>query len=193
MKAKLTSQFDAPIDSIIRSFRTRLVLPHIPKDIALCDIGCGANPTLLKALIHRLTKGVGLDQLITNPVVENNLELRHANLRDMPLPFQNEEFHVITLLAVIEHLTNPMEVISECFRALKKHGKIIITTPTPPSKPILETLARLNIICRESVFDHKHYFTKQELVSLLKKTGFKNIHASYKACGLNLLVVAFKN
>ena len=191
MKTILKDHLNAPIDALIRYFRTKLVIPLIQKNKAICDIGCSDNPFLLKKISANMRKCVGLDQLIQNPVIENNIELRPANLNQIPLPLKNDEFDIITLLAVIEHLHNPELIVNECFRALTNGGKIIITTPCTLSKPILEILAKLHIISYEEIFDHKHYFKKSELISVLKKAGFKNIKISYS--GLNILATAFKN
>lgn len=184
-------QFDAPIDSIIRYFRTKHAKHLIGDKTELCDIGCGLNPVLLNDLSLPLKKRVGIDYLVQNSL-NNNVELRQADLSILPLPLKNAEFDVITMLAVLEHLNNPAEVIAECYRGLKPDGKLIITTPSPASKPILETFAKLNVISRLGVFDHKHYFTKKELFELLQKQHFINIKVWHVALGLNTIAIAMK-
>jgi len=45
------------------------------------------------------------------------------------IPVEDGTFDIIMLAEVIEHLENPIEVINECYRALKKGGKIVVTVP----------------------------------------------------------------
>ncbi len=54
------------------------------------------------------------------------------------LPFKDESFHFVLCSNGIEHLEDPFHFIRECYRILKKNGKILITTPN-----ILNLKARL--------------------------------------------------
>jgi len=184
--------FENRIDSIIRVYRTKYVLPHIEFGTTICDIGCGANPFLLKTINDHITKGIGLDYLVTNSIYNEKIELKNADLSSIPLPIPDTTFDVVTMLAVLEHLNNPNAVIQECFRALKPKGKLILTTPSPASKPILETMAKLNFISRQGIADHKHYFSAKEITALLSKDGFTQIKIWHKALGLNTVAVAIK-
>ena len=60
-------------------------------------------------------------------------------------PMEGKEFDTIVLLAVIEHIeVSEVYLIFDKFsKHLKKGGKILLTTPTPKSKWILELLAWL--------------------------------------------------
>jgi 2-polyprenyl-3-methyl-5-hydroxy-6-metoxy-1,4-benzoquinol methylase len=94
---------------------------------------------------------------------------------------------------VLEHLENPERVLSECNRILKKDGKIIITTPAPVSKPILEFLSfKLHIVNPVEIKDHKHYFPKLELKLIMEKCCFANVHVKSFEFGLNNFAVGYK-
>ena len=45
------------------------------------------------------------------------------------IPVEDESFDIVMLAEVLEHLENPMDVLKECKRVLKKDGKLIITMP----------------------------------------------------------------
>ncbi len=45
------------------------------------------------------------------------------------IPTKNNTFDIILLTEVLEHLQNPIKVLKECKRVLKKDGKLIITMP----------------------------------------------------------------
>ncbi|RME93625.1 MAG: methyltransferase domain-containing protein [Candidatus Hydrogenedentota bacterium] len=82
----------------------------------------------------------------------------------------------IVALAVIEHIEK--EKVFEIFKMFNEKnlvtgGRVWITTPTPLAKPILEFLAFFNIVDKDNIREHKHYWTKKEIYELAKKTGFK--------------------
>jgi len=93
---------------------------------------------------------------------------------DYSLLEQPVEFDLIVALAVIEHIET--SVVNELFRkfkkVLKKSGSIIITTPAPKSKPVLEILAFAGLLDRENIKEHKHYWKEKELFNLASSTGF---------------------
>jgi 2-polyprenyl-3-methyl-5-hydroxy-6-metoxy-1,4-benzoquinol methylase len=99
----------------------------------------------------------------------------------------------VTLIAVLEHLEKPESVLSECNRILKNDGIILITTPAPVSKPILEFLSfKLHIVSPAEIKDHKHYFTRRELSMILEKRGFANVQVKSFEFGLNNFAVGYK-
>ena len=100
------------------------------------------------------------------------------------------------MLAVLEHVeTNKVELLFKEFkRILKKNGKVILTTPTPLSKPILEFLAyKLRIISECEIRDHKKYYTRNDIKELAEATNF--LLDSYKLFqfGLNSSAILEKN
>ncbi|HBY56199.1 MAG TPA: hypothetical protein DEG23_05250 [Coxiellaceae bacterium] len=185
-------RLESPIDKLLRYFRTKLVIPYVSPNMRICDLGCGVNPVLLKQLSTiTVAKPVGIDFSVHNSS-SANIELRMADLNKLPLPVNDKEFDLIIMLAVLEHLDNYYGVIIECFRGLKEGGKLMLTTPSPASKPLLEFLADLKIISRHGVYDHKKYFKKNEVFALLQQHGFIDIKIWSVACGLNTVAVATK-
>jgi len=185
-------KLESPLDKLLRKYRINLVLSYVTPDINICDLGCGANPALLKHLSNIAAgKLVGIDRLVPNSAY-TKIELRASDLNQMPLPIHAEEFDLITMLAVLEHLNNYHDVIGECSRGLKSGGKLILTTPSPMSKPLLEFLANLGIISYVGVYDHKKYFKKDEIFELLQKHYFTDIRVWNVACGLNTVALATK-
>lgn len=45
------------------------------------------------------------------------------------IPVDDNTFDIVMLAEVIEHLENPIAVLNECYRVLKKDGKIVATIP----------------------------------------------------------------
>ena len=91
-------------------------------------------------------------------------------------PFKDQTFDKVFMLAVLEHmeLDKITDLFKEIKRVIKKDGKLILTTPTPASKPLLEFLAfKMHIISIPEVSDHKKYYDKQDIYELAKKSGFE--------------------
>lgn len=183
---------DAPIDSLIRHTRNQLVLPYITPNSSICDIGCSENPVLLKTLSKTITWGVGLDYSIPAACMHKNLRFYSVDLNTPTLPLTTAQFDFVTMLAVLEHLENPHDIIRECFRILKKGGQLLLTTPAPKSQKILEFFADLRLISHKEIYDHKHYFSKLELFNLLRQNQFTAINIHSKALGLNTLATGTK-
>jgi len=57
-----------------------------------------------------------------------NPDLVH-NLDKVPYPFEDNSFILIKADHVLEHLTNPFEVMKELYRILKPNGRLIIRVP----------------------------------------------------------------
>ena len=51
------------------------------------------------------------------------------NLQKLPYPFEDNYFDEIYARMIIEHLDNPIKIIQELYRMLKKSGKLIIEVP----------------------------------------------------------------
>jgi ubiquinone/menaquinone biosynthesis C-methylase UbiE len=47
----------------------------------------------------------------------------------MEIPFDDESYDMVFSTQVIEHLTEPQQMVHECFRVLKPKGVLILTGP----------------------------------------------------------------
>ena len=82
------------------------------------DVGCGTNK--LAAIRKNV---IGLD---VHPWAEIDV------LGDTTaMPFADETFDTVTLIACLNHVTRRAEVLAECQRVLKEEGKILVTMIPP--------------------------------------------------------------
>ena len=103
-----------------------------------------------------------------------------------------KKFDTVVALAVIEHIPVPevFDIFKKFNRAtLKEGGKIFLTTPTRIAKPILEFMAWANIVDKENIKEHKHYWSKREIYRLAKESGFRVERYRKFQYGVNQLAV----
>lgn len=79
------------------------------------------------------------------------------------LPYKNEAFDIIIATAVIEHIFNTKEFLTELNRILKKNGYLIFTFPNP-------VLDLINSVIKDT--EHVKRFYKKKISRLLNETGF---------------------
>lgn len=96
-------------------------------------------------------------------------------------------FDTIVALAVIEHIpvTEVYVVFTEFKKILKPEGRLFLTTPTPLSKPVLELLAKIGLLDKQNIEEHKHYWNKNDLLALARETGFEIVFRKTFQFGLN--------
>lgn len=178
---------DSWLDRIIANWRGSKVLGWLRKNpgkYQVCDLGCGSGQ-LLRELIRRGHSAVGVDVQPGPHIVVGNLNL--------PLPLDDQQFDLVTSLAVLEHLDDPSLNLREAHRILKPGGTLILTTPSPRAKSVLEFLAfRLHIIDPREIADHKQYFSIGQLKQLLSRSGFSLTLIGHFQMGMNTLAVAQK-
>lgn len=159
------------------------------KNPVCADIGCGFNGRFLFSIAGKIGYGYGFD-LKANNRKYGNIEIINNSSLDGRIPLEDDSVDRVFLLAVLEHLDDNAPIMDECFRILKPGGKIVLTTPTTIAKPVLEFLSyRLHLISEESIKEHKHYYTKNELQNILHKHNCKcEVYKKFQICFNQLLV-----
>jgi 2-polyprenyl-3-methyl-5-hydroxy-6-metoxy-1,4-benzoquinol methylase len=93
----------------------------------------------------------------------------------MSLSLKEGSFDVVTMLDVLEHLTEPFSELLETKRILKTNGLLVVNAPNGQSllAKILKTKWHL-VLPPEHLF----YFSPKNLGTFLEKNGFKVIYSS---------------
>jgi 2-polyprenyl-3-methyl-5-hydroxy-6-metoxy-1,4-benzoquinol methylase len=174
------------LEPLLRTLRIKRILPVLKQfpECKLLDVGCGWEARLLKQIEPYIASGTGIDFKAPN-IKTDKITTISTTLNDT-LPFPDNSFNVTTLMAVLEHLEKPSEILQEIHRVLQNGGMLVGTVPSKASKPVLEFLSyKLNIVNPEEIRDHKQYFDKKALVEILTKAGFTNIKHKYFQLGMN--------
>ncbi len=133
---------------ITRFLRVRNARRYVVSGERHLDVGCGDGYFLRRSPCKTAT---GMDMRIGDPPIEPG----------HPLPFEAGSFDLVTMLAVIEHVTAPAFVVGEVARVLRPNGRFVLTTP----KRAADKLIRLYV--RELDDEHENYFGEAELKSLV--------------------------
>ena len=88
------------------------------------------------------------------------LDLIYGDRFDEALPFPDDFFDYVTMLAVLEHLENPDQVFLEVHRVLKTGGKFIFTTPKARGEWLMHLYAG------EEELDHYRYYDRGAVLEL---------------------------
>lgn len=106
------------------------------------------------------------------------LPYRQFNVEQDPFPYRSNSFDVVLCCELIEHLlVDPVQMLSEIHRVLKKDGLLVMTTPNVLRNDNLVSLLKgENIYQKYSGFGlhggHHHEYTPMEMKVLLEATGF---------------------
>ena len=150
-------------------------LLNLRENDCMLDIGCGTFPYFL--LVSNARKKYGIDPSVNLSLLKNNnknIFLKKIKVGEQRLPFKDNFFDVITMLAVFEHIDHDKlnHALKEVKRTLKRGGIFIITTPAPWSDRPLHYLANFGIISKEEIHEHKHNLTHKRIKEYLKDAGF---------------------
>ena len=136
------------------------------KDISILDVGCSTG-FFVEAAIENQLRCIGID---LNPSAiefgkKRNLELYVKDIFDI----NNQNFDVITLFDVLEHLTNPADIINKIYKLLNKNGITSIYVPNYDS-------ASRMLMGRDAHFiwptHHLNYFNIDTISNFLEKRNF---------------------
>ncbi len=176
----------------------RLIPDHL-RSGRIVDLGCGSYPLFL--IRTNFSEKIGLDKL-GGGLFEHHSDCRNLTIKfldlseDEQLPLPDESCDVVTMLAVLEHLS-PARIpplMRDIFRVLKAGGILIITTPAPWTDRLLRLMAGLRLVSSEEIAEHQAAYSPAQLAALQKDAGFseETMRNGYFECGMNCWALAGK-
>lgn len=191
------------VDRVVRWARSRRLVGHLAPDARVLDFGCGQENWFLTMNHRRFGSGVGIDPSLRRDVAASattgspggppNVRGHRSSLEQFRTEHPDERFDVCLWIAVVEHLwpDDARELLRGCREVLRPNGRIVLTTPTPRSRRLLELLAyRLHLISEDEIRDHKHYLDRSTITDLLSSAGFSVVEYRTFQLRLNSLIVA---
>ncbi len=179
------------LDRYLQQWRIKKVLPHIPVNAALLDIGCHEGE-LLKRVKDIIKEGVGIDRHCTTGNIAPNINLIKGMFPQV-IP-AGQRYDCITALALLEHIPAESQTafIKSCHDVLSKDGTLIFTVPAAAVDHVLNILVKLRLAEGMSLEEH-FGFDAAITPSLAAKAGFKLLLHQRFQFGLNNLFVFVKN
>ncbi len=178
-----------------RAQMANMLIDKTSREGSVLDIGCGSHPYFL--INTKFKNKFGLDQTTPEETTINDVTVLPHNIEeDIQIPFPDNNFDAVTMLAVFEHIEPTLlpSLIREILRVLKPGGSFIMTTPAPWTDLILKTMARLNLVSKEEIEEHKDAYGLKKTSAILESGGFKkeNINAGYFLMFMNTWAKATK-
>lgn len=193
------------LEPVARYFRFHHGLSKISKSepVTIADLGCGPAIRLYHAA-HKegvsISQYYGMDPLLNEDVVSSYANKKDITLVKAPLDtsiaLPDNCVDYCVGFAFLEHIDFPDAILNDSVRVVKPGGKIIITTPSYRSQPVLEFLSfKLGLIAPREIAEHKNYFDGPRLKSMLTPETMSllhDVHHSYFEFYMNNLLVLHK-
>lgn len=198
-RERLFLGINEPRAALINQLREEIFLFVINEQDALrkskvLDYGCGVQPYRL-AFEAVEAEIVGVD-------IGRNLDAQVQISDENHLPFSENTFEYIVSFQVLEHIPNPSEYLSECYRLLKPGGKIFLTThgiwpfhPTPgdyhrwTKQGLILDFTRLGFIVEStgSILNESSAYIQSFIINFHYQKKFRGIRKIYHGLS-NLLI-----
>lgn len=165
------------LEGFLSGLRASEIDKRIPANLregAILDIGCGPEAGFLRKILF--SEKIGMERMLVEKtaVVDGILLMRSDIEKDQELPFSDDYFSVVTMLAVFEHIEPPLlpAMINEIYRILKPGGIFALTTPAGWTDGILRLMARFGLINAALFEEHKDVYTIKKIDEIFSKTLF---------------------
>tara|TARA_B100001971_G_C18160969_1_gene521341 strand:- start:559 stop:1155 length:597 start_codon:yes stop_codon:yes gene_type:complete len=150
------------------------IIPLALRTGRILDIGCGPFPYFL--LNTEFKNKYGMDRVVNISHSTDNINIGKFDLESgSKLPFENDFFDVITMLAVFEHIKSEKILIAipEIRRVLKPEGRFILTVPSPWTEELLRVMAVLRLVSRDEIREHKCVYSHRDIIDYLLRCEFE--------------------
>jgi len=140
---------------------------------SLLDVGCATGELLKLIQDCFVCSGVEINSGTAELARQAGFDVTTGTLDDI---VGDERFDVITMLQVIEHITEPRAILERAFKLLKPGGLLYLDTPCIDSASFALFRSRHVHV---SGFGHVSLFTMQSLTHLADRCGYKTLEHSY--------------
>lgn len=145
----------------------------------LLDVGCGEGKiTEIARTKFDEIYGCDISKTVLLKAKERGISTVCVDLNN-GFPYKDNSFDCITAFEVVEHLINPLRFFNDLRRILKPKGQLLLTTPNIRYFRNLYRLIFKGTFPHTTTDDfiwgggHIHYFTRNDITSLLNEAGFK--------------------
>jgi SAM-dependent methyltransferase len=167
------------------------------RDKRVLDAGCGHHASFVRSVINEIEHAHLLDVSIASDLrIHSRVSALCGDLHLTLMQVPDADVDVTMCLSVLEHLWEPELVVRELRRVTRPGGRCLLNVPNWQGKRCLEFSAfSLGLSPPEEINDHKTYYSKRELWTLLRRGGFlpSEISVHTHKFGLNTFAVCEVN
>jgi SAM-dependent methyltransferase len=149
----------------------------------MLEVGCSVGNTLEAAGRRNIAAlGIDVSEYAITFCRENGLNAKNKTLEE--LLNEGQHFDLVFMQHVLEHFTNPFEVLSTCHQLLKDKGILLIMVPNSKFRPAMEQREQHRFYSKEGVgTEHFVYFDYSNLSRTLQISGFEVVQKNYPLWG----------
>jgi len=153
--------YEPQFRSVVFESYIKILVSKCPKARNILDIGCAYGSMMKQAQISGLLAcGIEISPVASECAKQYGVVYTGDAFNILKNIIQR--FDIITLIDSLEHLSNPIDVLQECFFRLNSNGIIFIEVP--------------NLDCGiDEMSRHFYLFSESTLRASLEKVGFSNI------------------
>lgn len=148
--------------------------PRLPRSGRLLDVGCAAGFFLAEAKAFYEVQGVELSAWSSAHARDRlGLPVVTGTLQQAALP--NAHFDIVTLWDVIEHVPEPVPLLTEAARVLAPGGRLVLTTGDWGSAYARERGAAWHLMTPPW---HLSFFTRRSMALAGQRAGLRLTHCA---------------
>lgn len=155
-------------------------------EIDILDVGCGNNsPSITKRWFPKC-RYFGVDKEVYNltsedlKLMDRFFKINLDNYEELKQQIEKNEFNLIIMSHVIEHLQSPEQVVATLAKKLKENGILYVEFPSPQSVhfPRMKTLrGNHGTVNFYDDLTHLRVFTHAEIAQMLSACGLKVVRS----------------
>jgi 2-polyprenyl-3-methyl-5-hydroxy-6-metoxy-1,4-benzoquinol methylase len=176
------------VSHFLQRQRFRTVWPYVRGDVL--DLGCNYGQIHPRLSPEQYYVGVDSSVDIATWWQTNRpeIEFHHRNLNEDELNL-GRRFDTVLMLAILEHLSRPGNILRQIPGLLNAGGRLVITTPSVQGDRIHHVGAKLGLFSQQAADEHQTQFTEESLKKLATSHGLVVAHYRSFMLGGNQLAV----
>ena len=158
------------------------------------DCGCGRGRLLDLIGPNYNYTGIDMDPQLINYLSSKypKSNFIHGDMDKILELIKDKKFDTIILAALIEHISDPISLISNLVQLLKPNGTIIITTPNPKFETIYHYGSKFGFFDKHADDDHEDLLSLKTLDEMIKKSGLSLVKGYRFLFAANQIIIGKK-
>ena len=141
----------------------------LPERSTILEAGCGTGGNLTMLSAHGKVSAMEYDRVAREMSVGRGIGAVAAGSLPDAIPFESQQFEMIALFDVLEHLDEDVESLKALRQRLTPDGQLILTVPANPWM----------WSHHDEIHHHRRRYTLRHLRRVVKNAGYEITYASY--------------